>query len=70
MLAGGDLECRTSQMNPHQIGYKKSTLSRKNGDATSVILILVIACVVLTILVLASPETIQLTPEQINQLPL
>jgi hypothetical protein len=57
-------------MNPHQVGYKKTTLSRKNGDATSVILILVIACLVLAILILGSPETTLLTRDQINQLPL
>jgi hypothetical protein len=39
-------------------------------DAISVILISVIACLVLAILILGSPEAAQLTPEQINLLPL
>ena len=57
-------------MNPQQVGHKRTTLSRQPGDATSAILILVIACLVLAILILASPEAAQLTPEQINQLAL
>ena len=42
----------------------------KNGDAAPVILILVIACLVLAILFLHTPEAAQLTPEQIDLLPL
>jgi hypothetical protein len=57
-------------MNPQWVGYKRTTLSRKNGDETSVILILVIACLVLATLILGSPEAAQLSPEQINRLPL
>jgi hypothetical protein len=41
-----------------------------HDDAISVILIAVIACLVLAILILGSPEAAQLTPEQINLLPL
>jgi hypothetical protein len=57
-------------MNPQQVGHKKTALSRKHGDATSVILILVIACLVLATLILRTPEAAQLTPEQIDLLPL
>ena len=50
--------------------YKTTTLSRMHDDVTSVILISVIACLVLAILILGSPEAAQLTPKQINLLPL
>ena len=50
--------------------YETTTLSRMHDDVTSVILISVIACLVLTILILGSPEAAQLTPKQINLLPL
>ena len=50
--------------------HKTTTLSRMRDDATSAILIAVIACLVLAILILSSPEAAQLTPEQINLLPL
>ena len=50
--------------------HKTTTLSRMHDDAISVILIAVIACLVLAILILGSPEAAQLTPEQINLLPL
>jgi hypothetical protein len=45
-------------------------LSSKYGDATSAILIVVIACLVSAILILGSPEAALLTPEQIDLLPL
>jgi hypothetical protein len=57
-------------MMPQQAGQKPKALSSKHGDAVSTILILVIACLVLAILILGTPEAAQLTPEQINQLPL
>jgi hypothetical protein len=57
-------------MTLQQAGQKTTGLSKKRGDATSAILILVIGCLVLAILILYLPETAQLTPEQINQLPL
>ena len=50
--------------------YKTTTLSRMHDDVTSMILISVIACLVLAILILGSPEAAQLTPKQINLLPL
>ena len=50
--------------------HKTSTLSRMHDDAISAILIVVIACLVLAILILSSPEAAQLTPKQINLLPL
>ena len=50
--------------------HKTTTLSRMHDDAISAIFITVIACLVLAILVLSSPEAAQLTPEQINLLPL
>ena len=49
--------------------HKTTTLSRMHEDAISVILISVIACLVLAILILGSPEAAQLTPGQINLLP-
>ena len=49
--------------------HKTTTLSRMHDDAISAILISVIACLVLAILILSSPEAAQLTPEQINLLP-
>jgi hypothetical protein len=58
------------KMNPQQVGHKTTALSRKNGDAAPVILILVIACLVLAILILRTLEAAQLTPEQIDLLPL
>lgn len=57
-------------MTLQQAGQKTTGLSKKHGDATPAILILVIGCLVLAILILYLPETAQLTPEQINQLPL
>ena len=50
--------------------HKTTTLSSMHDDATSVILTSVIACLVLAILILRSPEAAQLTPEQINLPPL
>ena len=50
--------------------HKTTTLSRMHDNSISVILIAVIACLVLAILILNSPEAAQLTPEQINLLPL
>ena len=50
--------------------HKTTTLSRMHDDVISVILIAVIACLVLAILILGSPEAAQLTPKQINLLPL
>jgi hypothetical protein len=47
-----------------RVGDKTTASSSTQGDATSSILILVIACLVLTILILGSPEAAQLTPEQ------
>jgi hypothetical protein len=41
-----------------------------HDDVISAILIAVIACLVLAILILSSPEAAQLTPKQINLLPL
>ena len=58
------------KMNPQQVGHKTKALLSKNGDAAPVILILVIACLVLATLILGSPEAAQLSPEQINRLPL
>jgi hypothetical protein len=58
------------EMKIPRVGYKTTASSSQKGDATSPILILVIACLVLAILILCSPETAQLTPEQINLLPL
>ena len=55
-------------MMPRQAGQKPTALSSKHGDAVSAIL--VIACLVLATLILGTPEAAQLTPEQINQLPL
>jgi hypothetical protein len=57
-------------MNPPQVGHKTTALSSKNGDAAPVIFILVIACLVLAILILRTPEVAQLTPEQIDSLPM
>ena len=57
-------------MTLQQAGQKTTGLSKKHGDATSAILILVIGCLVLAILILCTPEAAQLTPEQINELPL
>ena len=57
-------------MNPRQVGHATKTLSSTNGNAAPVILILVIACLVLAILFLHTPEAAQLTPEQIDLLPL
>jgi hypothetical protein len=45
---------------------RKTTAPRKAGDATSAILISVIACLVLTILFLGTPDSALLTPEWIN----
>ena len=50
--------------------HKTTTLSRMHDDAISAILIAVIACLVLAILILSSREAAQLTPEQIDLLPL
>jgi len=50
--------------------YKTTTLSRMHDDVISAILIAVIACLVLAILIMSSPEAAQLTPKQINLLPL
>jgi|HubBroStandDraft_6_1064221.scaffolds.fasta_scaffold1439612_1 hypothetical protein len=58
------------KMNPQQVGHKTKALLSKNGDAAPVILILVIACLVLAISFLHTPEAAQLTPEQIDLLPL
>ena len=57
-------------MNPRQVGHATKTLSSTNGNAAPVILILVIACLVLAISFLHTPEAAQLTPEQIDLLPL
>jgi hypothetical protein len=57
-------------MKPQQVGHKTTALSSKNGDAAPVIFILVIACLVLAILILRTPEAAQLTPEQIDLLPM
>ena len=57
-------------MKPQQVGHKTTEFSSKNGDAAPVILILVIACLVLAILILRTPQAAQLTPEQIDLLPL
>jgi hypothetical protein len=57
-------------MKPQQFGHKTTALSSKNGDAAPVIFILVIACLVLAILILRTPEAAQLTPEQIDLLPM
>ena len=58
------------KMKPQQFGHKTTALSSKNGDAAPVIFILVIACLVLAILILRTPEAAQLTPEQIDLLPM
>ena len=59
------------KMNPQQVGHKTKALLSKNGDVSPpVILILVIACLVLAISFLHTPEAAQLTPEQIHLLPL
>ena len=58
------------KMNPRQVGHATKTLSSTNGNAAPVILILVIACLVLAISFLHTPEAAQLTPEQIDLLPL
>ena len=50
--------------------YKTTTLSRMHDDVISAILIAVMACLVLAILIMSSPEAAQLTPKQINLLPL
>jgi hypothetical protein len=50
--------------------HKITALSRMHHDAISVLLIAVIACLVLAILILSSTEAAQLTPDQINMLPL
>ena len=57
-------------MTLQQAGQRTTAPSRKRGDTTAAILIWVIACLVLAILILLSPEAAQLTPEQIRQLPL
>ena len=57
-------------MKPQQVGHETTALSSKNGDAAPVIFILVIACLVLAILILRTPEAAQLTPEQIDLLPM
>jgi hypothetical protein len=57
-------------MKPQQVGHETMALSSKNGDAAPVIFILVIACLVLAILILRTPEAAQLTPEQIDLLPM
>ena len=43
-------------MTIHRVGYKTTAPSSKHGDATSAILILAIACLVLAILLLGTPE--------------
>jgi hypothetical protein len=53
-------------MTIHRVGYKTTAPSSKHGDATSAILILVIACLVLAILLLGTPDSAQLTPKDIN----
>jgi hypothetical protein len=50
--------------------HKITTLSRMHHDAISVLLISVAACLVLAILILSSTQAAQLTPDQINMLPL
>jgi hypothetical protein len=57
-------------MTLQQAGQKTTKLSKKHGDATTTILVLVIACLVFAILILRLPEAAQLTPEQISLLPL
>jgi hypothetical protein len=52
------------------VGYKTTASSSKQGDGSSPILVLIIACLVLTILILGSPDAAQLTPEQLTHLPL
>jgi hypothetical protein len=47
-------------MTIHRVGYKTTAPSSKHGDATSAILILVIACLVLAILLLGTPDSAQL----------
>jgi hypothetical protein len=58
------------EMKIPRVGYKTTASSSKQGDATSPIMILVIACLVLAILILGSPEAAHLAPEQTNLLPL
>ena len=57
-------------MTLQQVAHRTTALPRKHGDAAPVILILVIACLVLATLILRTPEAAQLTPEQIDLLPL
>jgi hypothetical protein len=54
-------------MKIQRVGCKTTVSSSKHGDATSAVLIMMIACLVLTILFLGTPD---LTPEQINPIQL
>jgi hypothetical protein len=53
-----------------RVGHKTLASSSKQCDTSSTILIAVIACLVLAILILGSPDAAQPTPEQINHPPL
>ena len=44
--------------------------SSTDDDAAAPILILVIACLIFAILILRSPNTVMLTPDQISSMPL
>jgi hypothetical protein len=57
-------------MKPQRVDHETKTLSRRQGDATSVTLILVIAHLLLANLYFRLPEVVQLTAEQIASLPL
>jgi hypothetical protein len=62
-----DHEYKTSvEATPCSLTKKITIMSSMHDDATSVILITVIACLVLAISILGSPEAAQLTPGQIN----